>query len=264
MADKVFIVHGHDAAAKSEAESLVYRIGMVPVTLHRRANLGRTIIEKFEDESDVKFALVLLTPDDEIAVDATSKRYRARQNVIFELGYFFARLGRRNVVCAVKGDVERPSDIDGIVYVPFIKSLDEAEAAIAREFKHEAATLPPGDPEKKPLTLDMVKLMEATDKIHHNLRKGLRDELRPTLDNYPPERALPMIREKLRRRVAEISATERDSDRENPSFAIMSTGFLAHRRFVEECLDILAGFSRPGDESDAIQELMKKLDWEES
>ena len=44
---------------------------------------------------------------------------RSRQNVIFELGYFFSQLKRKNMVALIKDNVEKPSDIDGIVYVPF-------------------------------------------------------------------------------------------------------------------------------------------------
>jgi len=132
---KVFIVHGHDNKAKAEAESLVYRLEMQPIVLHRQASRGRTIIEKFEQESDVSFAIVLLTPDDKGGPkDKTIWLPRARQNVIFELGYLFAKLGREKVICLVKGNVEKPSDVDGIVYLPFKESVDEVEMDLRKEF----------------------------------------------------------------------------------------------------------------------------------
>ena len=78
------------------------------------------VIEKFEDYAHVGFAVVLLTPDDigKLKDDAGDFRPRARQNVIFEFGYFVAKLDRKHVSALVKGEVERPSDYDGVVYIP--------------------------------------------------------------------------------------------------------------------------------------------------
>jgi predicted nucleotide-binding protein len=102
--------------------STVESIGFEAIILHEQTNRGRTIIEKFEAHSDVDFALSLLTPDDHGAgVDQKESRPRARQNVIMEWGYFIGHLGRSNVCALKKGDVELPSDIDGIVWEPFDK-----------------------------------------------------------------------------------------------------------------------------------------------
>ena len=87
--------------------------------LHEQSNQGRTIVEKFEDHSDVDFAVALLTPDDVGGPKGGAQQPRARQNVILELGYFIGKLGRKNV-CAIKlGDLEIPSDIIGVVWTPF-------------------------------------------------------------------------------------------------------------------------------------------------
>ena len=94
-------------------------MGIEIIILHEQPNQGRTIIEKFEAHSDVGFAIVLLTPDDLGGQSSNRLLPRARQNVILELGYFIARLGR-NRVCALKKDaVELPSDILGVVWLPF-------------------------------------------------------------------------------------------------------------------------------------------------
>jgi len=58
---------------------------------------------------------------------------RARQNVIFEMGYFWGLLKRKRVFCFLKGDVEKPSDIEGIVYIPFGKSMREVHGKIIKE-----------------------------------------------------------------------------------------------------------------------------------
>jgi Predicted nucleotide-binding protein containing TIR-like domain len=83
--------------------------------MEERANMGQTVIEKFERNADVGFAIVLLTPDDVGGTDASSLQARARQNVILEFGYFIKHLGRERVVALRTGDIEMPSDILGVV-----------------------------------------------------------------------------------------------------------------------------------------------------
>lgn len=115
----VFIVHGHDGEARESVARFLTNIGFVPIILHEQANRGRTIIEKVEANSDVGFAVVLLTPDDEgRAKDASQLEPRARQNVLLELGYFIGRLGRENVCALMRGIVEIPSDFAGVVWEP--------------------------------------------------------------------------------------------------------------------------------------------------
>lgn len=94
-------------------------------------------MEKFIEHSDVKYALVLLTPDDVGALNDSSVTLgpRARQNVIFELGYFYGKLGRENVCCTMKSTVDVPSDINGVVYLPYNNSLTEIQLDLYREFK---------------------------------------------------------------------------------------------------------------------------------
>lgn len=121
LSKKVFIVHGHDSELKESTAHLVSRLGLEPIILHREANKGRTIIEKFTDHADqAGFAIVLLTPDDEgrsREIPPRPLQPRARQNVVLEMGFFFAKLGRGRVCAILKPGVERPSDIDGILYV---------------------------------------------------------------------------------------------------------------------------------------------------
>lgn len=116
---KIFVVHGRDNEAKIEVARFLERIDFQPIILHEQANQGRTLIEKVIEHGGVGFAVVLLTPDDEGNKKGEPPRPGARQNVILELGYFIGRLGK-NRVCALKrGEVEIPSDFDGVVYEPF-------------------------------------------------------------------------------------------------------------------------------------------------
>lgn len=132
---KIFIVHGSDNESKVELARFLERIGLEPIILHEQPDIGRTIIEKLERYSDVGFCFVLLTPDDVgYKKDASQKKqYRARQNVIFEMGLFAGKLGRSRVRCLYKGELELPSDLHGIIYLKYNKSIKEKEVDIIRE-----------------------------------------------------------------------------------------------------------------------------------
>jgi predicted nucleotide-binding protein len=112
---QVFLVHGHAGSEQAVARFLE-QCNFVPIILHERPNQGRTLIEKFEANSDVGFAIVLLTDDDLGGPKGGEQRPRARQNVILELGYFIGRLGRARVCALKNGDIEVPSDILGVVW----------------------------------------------------------------------------------------------------------------------------------------------------
>lgn len=118
---KVFIVHGRDNEAKQEVGRFIESLGLEVIILHEKANEGMTIIEKIERYSnDADFALVLYTACDHgrgIHEAKSPPKNRARQNVVFEHGYLMAKLGRENVCALVKGDIETPNDISGVVYV---------------------------------------------------------------------------------------------------------------------------------------------------
>lgn len=121
---RVFVAHGHDTEMKEEAARTVRKLGLDPIVLEDKASEGRTIIEKLEHYSDVSFAIVLLSPDDlaySAASPPASAKPRARQNVVFELGYFIGELGRKNVLVLYKRakGFEKPSNVDGVMYVPY-------------------------------------------------------------------------------------------------------------------------------------------------
>lgn len=118
--NRIFIVHGHDEAPRETVARYISTIGLEPVILHEQANRGMTIPEKLIANSNVGFAVVLLTPDDlGRAKAAATENPRARQNVILELGYFVGKLGRDKVCALLKDEVEIPSDYMGVVYTPF-------------------------------------------------------------------------------------------------------------------------------------------------
>ena len=135
--DKVFIVHGRNNEVKETVARFIEKLNLNPIILHEQPNGGKTIIEKFEDFSDVGFAIILMTPDDKgyLAEKENTIKDRARQNVIFEHGYFIGKLGRHRVVALVKGDLELPSDISGVLYL----GIDNGGAwkfGLAKEMKN--------------------------------------------------------------------------------------------------------------------------------
>lgn len=119
---KVFIVHGHDNETKQEVARFIESIGLQTIILHEQASRSMTIIEKIEYYSnEANFAVILYTPCDlgrGILETKVHPKNRARQNVVFEHGYLMAKIGRQNVCALVKGDIETPSDISGVVYTP--------------------------------------------------------------------------------------------------------------------------------------------------
>lgn len=115
---RVFIVHGHNGELKQSVARLIEKQGIEAIILDEQANQGRTIIEKFEENSDVGGAICLFTADDlgKKKCDGGQGQFRARQNVVFETGYFMGKLGRDHVVIIAEPEMELPSDLLGIVY----------------------------------------------------------------------------------------------------------------------------------------------------
>ncbi len=133
---RIFLVHGHDEESKQTVARFLEQLKLEPIILHEQPNEGRTIIEKFEKNADVEFAVVLLTPDDlgYPKTEPDEARPRARQNVVLELGYFIGRLTRKKVCALCKGSVEIPSDYRGVIYT----QMDEAggwKLTLAKEIK---------------------------------------------------------------------------------------------------------------------------------
>ena len=114
---RVFIVHGHNGELKEGVARLLEQQGIHPIILHEQVNRGATIIEKIESNSDVQAAVCLFTADDYgYSTTDQERQPRARQNVVFEAGYFMGKLGRENIVIISDKGVELPSDLQGVVY----------------------------------------------------------------------------------------------------------------------------------------------------
>jgi predicted nucleotide-binding protein len=133
---KVFIVHGHDDKARLELSKIIKDdLGLEPIILQEEPNVSiETIIEKFERlAKDCSSAIILFTPDDN-----ANGKLRARQNVILELGYFLGKFQnpeQRRIAIIKTGNIEIPSDISGVLYLEYIKSIKEIYYDLNKQFE---------------------------------------------------------------------------------------------------------------------------------
>lgn len=132
----VFIVHGHDEPNRLRLEEFLReRWHLDPIVLMAEPGKGRTLIEKFEQEAQrAAYAIVIFTPDDLVEVSGT-KYTQARPNAIFELGWFYGRLGRERVCILFRKGTKIPSDLDGITRIEFEDSIDEKTLEIEKELR---------------------------------------------------------------------------------------------------------------------------------
>lgn len=145
VARKIFVVYGHNDIARTQLEALLRRWDIEPIILDQQASGGNTIIEKLEEYSnDVGYAIVLATPDDSgKSLSEEDYKYRVRQNVVLELGMFLAKLGRNKVAILLKEaqNFERPSDIQGLIYIPFQNKVDEVSISLIRELSRQGIAI---------------------------------------------------------------------------------------------------------------------------
>jgi predicted nucleotide-binding protein len=141
---KVFVVYGHDSTTRTQLEALLRRWSLEPILLDQLTSEGDSLIEKLERSMDeAAFAVVLATPDDEghPKDKPGEKKFRARQNVVLELGMMLRGLGRRKVAILLQqlddGVMEKPSDIDGLIYIPFTDAVDDARVQLAKELNKQ-------------------------------------------------------------------------------------------------------------------------------
>ena len=182
--NSVFIVHGKDRRSVKELQSMLKEFGLDPIVLYEQPSGSRTIIEKLEKYSNVGYVFVILTPDDRGGSFKKRSRlsgvnilegmdFRARQNVILEFGYFIGKLGRERVCCLYKGKVELPSDMQGIAYVPFEESVQEARDMIIKELRAAGYKTKTKENGAKEGTEDQLK--KIRDDIELLKRRGINE-----------------------------------------------------------------------------------------
>ncbi len=143
---KVFVVYGHDINARTQLEAMLRRWDLEPLIIDQLVSSGNTIIEKLEEYTEnVDFGIVLATPDDiGYAKDnEKQKKYRVRQNVVLELGMLLAKVGRTKVAILLSQaeEMERPSDIEGLIYIPFKDNVEDTMVSLAKEMRRNGYPL---------------------------------------------------------------------------------------------------------------------------
>ena len=111
---------------------------------------GNTIIEKLEEYmSQANFGIVLATPDDEgfPSGNENYRKFRVRQNVVLEMGMLLALLKRERVAILLKDvpNMEKPSDIQGLIYHPFKENINEVAICLIREMNKNGYVIDPKD-----------------------------------------------------------------------------------------------------------------------
>lgn len=148
---QVFIVHGHDDTSREQLELVLHKLGLDPFVLANTGGQGLTIIEALESKigkntKATSFGIVLMTPDDmgyALSDGADAIQHRARQNVVLEMGMLISSIGRKNMAILVKGHLEKPSDADGILYIPFNNHVKETVPRLANRLKDSGFILSP-------------------------------------------------------------------------------------------------------------------------
>lgn len=137
---KIFIVHGHDTTSLEQLELVLRRLGLAPYVLQNNDGESRTLIEALEQQiyDRSAFGIILMTPDDygyKKAQTDADRQPRARQNVILEMGMVMASLGRSRMVILKKGNLEMPSDVNGVIYLEFNDHVKEVAVKLAQRIK---------------------------------------------------------------------------------------------------------------------------------
>lgn len=145
--NKVFVAYGHDTNARYQIENLLRKWNLEPLLIDDLPTQGRTIIEQLENYiPQANFGIVLITPDDiGYPKEAeNNKKYRARQNVVLELGMLLSKFGRSRVAVVIKesSDLEKPSDIHGLLYHSYKEKIDEISSKLAHELNEKGYNIP--------------------------------------------------------------------------------------------------------------------------
>lgn len=130
--NRIFLSHGRSNEWYKVQAFLEKDLEYQTLELAQQAILGRTILQKLSEESDkCGYCIIVMTGD-----DVHGEETRARENVLHEIGFFQGKYGLTNIILLHEEGVNIPSNIHGLVYIPFPKNYIEATfAGIQRELK---------------------------------------------------------------------------------------------------------------------------------
>ena len=144
--NRVFIVYGRDLDSRNDLVRMLQSWNVEALAIDSLPVQGRTVIEQLEHYiPQTNFGIILATPDDigYLAGCESEAKYRARQNVVLELGMLLSKLGRSRIAIVLKkcDSFERPSDIEGILYLQFDKNITEIGTRLKRELNANGYTI---------------------------------------------------------------------------------------------------------------------------
>jgi predicted nucleotide-binding protein len=147
---EIFVVHGRDEASRDQLELILHRLGLEPFVLQVTGGGGDTLIEALEKRigkaAQSAFSIVLVTPDDVgyLKADGPQEaKARARQNVILEMGMLLSSLTRKRCAILTKGYVEMPSNMGGVITIPFNDHVKEAVPKLVQRLQEAGFKLNP-------------------------------------------------------------------------------------------------------------------------
>jgi predicted nucleotide-binding protein len=147
---QIFIVHGHDTDARDQLELALHRLDLEPFVLMNTAGGGKTIIEALEGkighDYSSDFGIVLMTPDDigyEKDDGPDRAEPRVRQNVILEAGMLLSSLTRTRMAIIVKGHLEMPTDLQGIIYFGYNDHIRQIVPKLCERLREAGFELTP-------------------------------------------------------------------------------------------------------------------------
>ena len=146
----IFVVHGRDKDTRDHLELILHRLGLEPFVLQVTGGGGDTLIEALEKQigktAQSSFGIVLATPDDIGYLKAdgpADAKARARQNVIMEMGMLMASLTRKRCAILVKGFVDLPSNMGGVITIPFNDHVKETVPKLVQRLQEAGFKLDP-------------------------------------------------------------------------------------------------------------------------
>lgn len=129
----VFISHGRATDWREVQFYIEKDIRLETRELAQEPNGGDTVGAKLERVAAVCDSAVIVMTGDDLDAEGLA---RARENVMHEIGYFQGRLGAKRVCLLHEEGVSIPSNLAGIVYVPFPKGhITSALATLRRELE---------------------------------------------------------------------------------------------------------------------------------
>jgi predicted nucleotide-binding protein len=130
---RCFISHGRSPQWRELQAYLEKDLNISTLELAQEPNKGRTILQKLNEEAEkCCYAIIIMTGEDR----TDDGQIRARENVIHEIGYFQGKFGLSNVCLLHEEGVSIPSNIHGLVYIPFPPaSINSAFGVLTRELK---------------------------------------------------------------------------------------------------------------------------------